>query len=80
MIAYLTAENGSSEIQDDLLAQISQRKGGKGKERGVEEEDKRRTKARTASPASIEQDDNGLVYLQLFYVVSFVSNIFLFLI
>lgn len=90
MIAYLAVEKGSSEIQDDLQAQISQetgRKRGKGKEREVkekeeeeEEEGKRRTKARTVSPAPVEQDDNGSVYLQLFYVVSFVSNIFLLLI
>lgn len=86
MIAYLAAEKGSSEIQNDLQAQISQetgRKREKDKERAVEEEEeegKRRTKARTVSPAPVEQDDNGLVYLQLFCVVSFVSNIFLFLI
>lgn len=85
MIAYLAAEKGSSEIQNDLQAQISQetgRKREKDKERAVEEEEegKRRTKARTVSPAPVEQDDNRLVYLQLLCVVSFVSNIFLFLI
>jgi hypothetical protein len=72
MIAYFAAEKGSSEIQDDLQTQISQetgRKRGKGKERAVEdeeEESKRRTKARTVSPAPVEEDDNGLVNLQLF--------------
>ncbi|KAG0749899.1 hypothetical protein G6F57_005849 [Rhizopus arrhizus] len=72
MTAYLAAEKGSSEIQDDLQAQISQetgRKREKGKEIAVEEEEeegKRRTKARTVSPAPVEEDDNGLVNLQLF--------------
>ncbi|GAA5816817.1 hypothetical protein MFLAVUS_010351 [Mucor flavus] len=70
MIVYLAAEKGSSEIQNDLQAQISQETGRrreKDKERAVEEEEegKRRTKARTVSPAPVEQDDYGLVYLQL---------------
>lgn len=72
MIACLAAEKGSSEIQDGLQTQISQetgRKRGKGKERAVEEEeDKRRTKARTVSPAPVEEGDNGFVNLQLFEV------------
>ncbi|ORE18173.1 hypothetical protein BCV71DRAFT_118670 [Rhizopus microsporus] len=71
MIAYLAAEKGSSEIQDDLQTQISQeteRKRRKGKERVVEEEEegKRRTKVRTTSPVPVEEDDNGLINLQLF--------------
>ncbi|KAI8063419.1 uncharacterized protein B0P05DRAFT_240179 [Gilbertella persicaria] len=81
MIAYLAAEKGSFEIQDDLQSQISQetrRKREKGKEKVVGEEDQRRTRARTASPAP--EDDNGLVNLQLLEVVAFLSNIFLFLI
>ena len=69
MVAYLAAEKGSSEIQEDLQTQISQetgRKRGKGKERAVEEEDERRTKARTVSPAPLEEDDNGLVNSEMF--------------
>ncbi|KAG1174573.1 hypothetical protein G6F70_000994 [Rhizopus microsporus] len=68
MIAYLAAEKGSSEIQDDLQTQISQeteRKRRKGKERVVEEEEegKRRTKVRTTSPVPVEEDDNEISFI-----------------
>ncbi|OBZ81352.1 hypothetical protein A0J61_10599 [Choanephora cucurbitarum] len=67
MIAYLAAEKGSSEIQDDLQAQTSQetgRKRHKDKERAVEEEEgTRRTKTRTVSPAPVEQDDNDISFV-----------------
>ncbi|KAI8641759.1 hypothetical protein BD408DRAFT_432989 [Parasitella parasitica] len=66
MIAYLAAEKGFSEIQADLQTQISQetgRKRGKGKERAVEEEGKRRTKAKTVSPAPLEEEDNDTSFI-----------------
>ncbi|CEG68854.1 hypothetical protein RMATCC62417_05028 [Rhizopus microsporus] len=67
MIAYLAAEKGSSEIQDDLQTQISQEteRKRKGKERAVEEEEegKRRTKVRTASPVPVEEDDNEISFI-----------------